>query len=60
MKPVTIIVILAGGGGERLWPKSRKNLPKQFISLDGKQSLLQQTYKMAKQIVDEKNILVST
>lgn len=57
---MTIIVILAGGGGERLWPKSRKNLPKQFISLDGKQSLLQQTYKMANQIVDEKNILVST
>ncbi|MHA1331797.1 MAG: sugar phosphate nucleotidyltransferase, partial [Candidatus Hodarchaeales archaeon] len=28
------VVILAGGGGERLWPKSRKNYPKQCISLN--------------------------
>jgi mannose-1-phosphate guanylyltransferase len=57
---VTFIVILAGGGGERLWPKSRKNFPKQCISLDGKQSLIQKTYDMAVQIAGEKNIFVST
>ncbi len=57
---VVFIVILAGGGGERLWPKSRKNLPKQCISLDGKQSLIQRTYEIAVQIAGEKNILVST
>ncbi|MHA2243685.1 MAG: mannose-1-phosphate guanylyltransferase [Candidatus Hodarchaeales archaeon] len=54
------IVILAGGGGERLWPKSRENRPKQFISLDGKQSLIQRTFEIASQIVGEKSILVST
>ncbi|PYE55658.1 mannose-1-phosphate guanylyltransferase [Deinococcus yavapaiensis] len=37
-------VILAGGSGERFWPLSRKNKPKQFLSLDGSgKSLLQAT-----------------
>lgn len=27
------VVIMAGGKGERFWPRSRRNLPKQFISL---------------------------
>ncbi|MFX0086027.1 MAG: mannose-1-phosphate guanylyltransferase [Candidatus Hodarchaeota archaeon] len=57
---MVFIVILAGGGGERLWPKSRKNLPKQCISLDGKQTLIQKTYEIASQIVGEENIIIST
>ncbi len=36
-------VILAGGKGERFWPRSRANWPKQFLSLNGQGSLLQQT-----------------
>ena len=28
-------VILCGGAGTRLWPKSKKNLPKQFIDWGG-------------------------
>ena len=27
----TFAVVLAGGGGTRLWPKSRKKTPKQFL-----------------------------
>jgi mannose-1-phosphate guanylyltransferase len=39
-----IPVILAGGKGERFWPVSRLQRPKQFLSLDGSgQSLLQAT-----------------
>lgn len=39
-----IPVILAGGKGERFWPLSRKDRPKQFLSLDGSgRSLLQAT-----------------
>lgn len=37
------VVILAGGGGTRLWPLSRPDTPKQFLSLIGDHSLLQQT-----------------
>lgn len=36
-------VILAGGGGTRLWPLSRTQYPKQFLSLLGDHTLLQQT-----------------
>ena len=33
-------VILAGGGGTRLWPKSRKKTPKHLLKLFGEKSLL--------------------
>lgn len=36
-------VIIAGGSGTRLWPLSRELYPKQFLSLDGDRSILQQT-----------------
>ncbi len=42
--PTAILpVILAGGGGTRLWPLSRGHYPKQFLALGGNDSLLQQT-----------------
>ncbi|NEO33056.1 MAG: mannose-1-phosphate guanylyltransferase [Symploca sp. SIO3C6] len=45
-----IPVILAGGKGERFWPVSRKQKPKQFLSLDGSgKSLLQTT---AERLID--------
>ncbi|GLR31680.1 mannose-1-phosphate guanylyltransferase/mannose-6-phosphate isomerase [Shewanella decolorationis] len=36
-------VIMAGGSGTRLWPLSRGNFPKQFLTLSGKASMLQNT-----------------
>jgi mannose-1-phosphate guanylyltransferase / mannose-6-phosphate isomerase len=36
-------VILAGGGGTRLWPLSREHYPKQFLTLFGENTLLQNT-----------------
>jgi mannose-1-phosphate guanylyltransferase/mannose-6-phosphate isomerase len=38
-----IPLILSGGSGTRLWPVSRRNLPKQFLSLSGDGTLFQQT-----------------
>lgn len=35
-------VILCGGGGTRLWPKSRRATPKPFIPLLGKQTLFRE------------------
>ena len=37
-------IILAGGSGSRLWPLSRDMYPKQLLSLDNDESLLQQTF----------------
>ncbi len=37
-------IILAGGSGSRLWPLSRDMYPKQLLSLDKDNSLLQQTF----------------
>ena len=36
-------IVLAGGIGERLWPLSRKSLPKQFIELQKNHSVFQET-----------------
>ena len=38
-------VIMAGGLGSRLWPMSRATHPKQFLALEGKDSMLQATVK---------------
>ncbi|OMO27957.1 mannose-1-phosphate guanylyltransferase/mannose-6-phosphate isomerase [Vibrio splendidus] len=36
-------IIMAGGTGSRLWPLSRELYPKQFLTVVGEQSMLQQT-----------------
>jgi mannose-1-phosphate guanylyltransferase len=36
-------VVLAGGSGSRLWPKSRAALPKQFLALTSDKTMLQDT-----------------
>jgi mannose-1-phosphate guanylyltransferase/mannose-1-phosphate guanylyltransferase/mannose-6-phosphate isomerase len=41
--PPVIPVILAGGAGNRLWPLSRQEYPKQLIALVGDRSLIQET-----------------
>jgi mannose-1-phosphate guanylyltransferase len=35
-------MIMAGGGGTRFWPRSRQQRPKQFLTLGGERTLLQQ------------------
>lgn len=36
-------LIMAGGGGTRFWPRSRKARPKQFLTFGGERTLLQTT-----------------
>lgn len=53
-------VILAGGGGTRLWPKSRKKTPKHLLKLFDDISLLQIAYKRIAPIISDENIYVIT
>lgn len=39
------ILLLAGGGGTRLWPLSTEERPKQFLALLSEKSLLRETYE---------------
>lgn len=54
-------VIMAGGRGERFWPRSRSNYPKQFLSLtaDG-ETMIQKTIKRLKSIVSYEDIFIVT
>ncbi len=54
------VVILAGGGGTRLWPLSRSHFPKQFLQLGGQESLLKQTVLRFLNRPFVKTIIVST
>ena len=53
-------VILAGGSGTRLWPLSRQQLPKQFLKLDGEESLLAATISRLSPRVKEEDVWVVT
>jgi len=51
-------VIMAGGSGTRLWPLSRRGMPKQLLDLLGGRSLLQMAYDRAVAVIDPARILV--
>jgi len=53
-------IIIAGGSGKRLWPKSRKESPKFFLRVKGKKTLLEQTIDRAKKIMPVDNITIIT
>ncbi len=49
----TFAVILAGGSGTRLWPRSRSTRPKHLLSLvPGQRELLRETYDRVRPAVD--------
>ncbi|WP_418791057.1 mannose-1-phosphate guanylyltransferase [Phosphitispora sp. TUW77] len=54
------IVIMAGGKGERFWPRSRVSRPKQYSDLTGEGSLLYLTYNRALQLAPAERIFVVT
>ncbi|WP_042165748.1 mannose-1-phosphate guanylyltransferase [Paenibacillus gorillae] len=53
-------VIMAGGKGERFWPKSRTNLPKQFLNISGNKSMIQQSIERLELLIDISQIFIVT
>jgi mannose-1-phosphate guanylyltransferase/mannose-6-phosphate isomerase len=52
-------LILAGGSGTRLWPRSTDERPKPFLKLTGGESLLRETFRRAAALAGAENVFVS-
>ncbi len=53
-------LILAGGSGERFWPLSRRNRPKQLLRLVSERTLLEETVARLEGFVPTEHILILT
>jgi mannose-1-phosphate guanylyltransferase len=51
---------MAGGSGTRFWPRSTKKLPKQFLSLFGEGTMIQNTANRIEPLIPQDRILVIT
>jgi mannose-1-phosphate guanylyltransferase len=58
--PPLFAVVLAGGRGTRFWPRSRRALPKQFLRLVGRRSLLAETLARVRPLVPASRVLLVT
>ncbi len=53
-------LILAGGIGSRLWPRSRQNMPKQLLDIVAKNTMLQETFVRISPLIPADNVFVVT
>lgn len=53
-------VIMAGGGGTRFWPLSRKERPKQLLNLSGKDIMVNETIDRLQPVVCRENMFIVT
>src|SRR5215469_14477110 len=53
-------LILAGGSGERFWPLSRRNRPKQLLRLVSERTLLEETVARLEDFVSPQQTLILT
>jgi len=54
------VLILAGGSGERFWPLSRRNRPKQLLSLFSTTTLLEETLARLEGLAPRDHVLILT
>jgi mannose-1-phosphate guanylyltransferase len=53
-------LIMAGGAGTRLWPRSRRERPKQLLDIVSQKTMLQETYERIKPLISDENIFIVT
>ncbi len=53
-------IIMAGGSGERFWPLSRKNRPKQLLALESDKIMLEQALDRILPVIDAEDIFIIT
>jgi mannose-1-phosphate guanylyltransferase len=58
--PLLYGFIMAGGIGSRLWPRSRRRTPKQFLDLTSNETMLQEAYRRLLPIIPAERLLVGT
>jgi mannose-1-phosphate guanylyltransferase len=51
-------VIIAGGKGERFWPKSRIGIPKQLLAITSGKSMLYETVRRIRSLVQPSDIMI--
>jgi mannose-1-phosphate guanylyltransferase len=51
-------VIMAGGKGERFWPLSRLERPKQFLRLTSDKSMIEETIERVRPLIPSKNVRI--
>ncbi|MHB8630559.1 MAG: mannose-1-phosphate guanylyltransferase [Candidatus Limnocylindria bacterium] len=56
--PRLYALILSGGAGTRLWPRSRRHKPKQFLDLVGDRTMLQDTVDRVNEVIPDERIFV--
>jgi len=54
------VVVPAGGGGTRLWPRSRRATPKQFLDIVSERTMLQETADRVRALVSPDHLFVIT
>ena len=59
-QPNIAVVIPAGGGGTRLWPRSRQATPKQFLDIVSERTMLQETTDRVRDLVPPERLYVIT
>jgi len=53
-------VVMAGGSGRRFWPKSRKGMPKQFLPIGGKRTMIEETLGRFEGFIPKERIYIVT
>ena len=57
--PRLYALVLSGGAGTRLWPRSRRKKPKQFLDLVGEGTMLQDTVARVSELIPMERIFVA-